>query len=67
MLSCRFLLPNSVIIQYIIIIIYLPLSSLFTTFLSEFKSFFESISTDFILIGDFKVQVNAHSLSSETI
>ena len=42
-------------------------SSLFNNFLSEFESPFESISTDnLIIIGDFNVQVNKHSLCSES-
>ena len=41
-------------------------SSLFTNFLSELESLFESISTDnLIILGDFNVQVNTHSLCSE--
>ena len=63
-LSCRFLLPNSIIIQFILI--YRPPSSIFNNFLSELESLFESISTDnLIILGDFNVQVNTHSLCSE--
>ena len=43
-LSWRFLLPNSIIIQFNLIF-RSPLS-LFNTFLSELESLFESISTD---------------------
>ena len=64
-LSCRFLLPNSIIIQFILI--YRPPSSIFNNFLSELESLFESISTDnLIILGDFNVQVNTHSLCSES-
>ena len=64
-LSCRFLLHNSIIIQFILI--YRPPSSIFNNFLSELESLFESISTDnLIILGDFNVQVNTHSLCSES-
>ena len=64
-LSSYFLLPNSIIIQFILI--YRPPSSLFDNFLSELESLFESISTDnLIILGDFNVQVNTHSLCSES-
>ena len=65
-LSCRLLLPNSIIIQFILI--YRPPSSIFNNFLSELESLFESISTDnLIILGDFNVQVNTHSLCSESL
>ena len=61
-ISCLYSLPNSVIIQFILI--YRPLSSLFNNFLSELESLFESISTDnLIIIGDINVQVNIHLCS----
>ena len=64
-LSYRFLLPNSIIIQFIVI--YHPPSSLFNNFLSELESLFESISTyNLIILGDFNVQVNTQSLCSES-
>ena len=64
-LSCRFLLPSSIIIQFILI--YRSPSSIFNNFLFELESLFESISTDnLIILGDFNVQVNTHSLCSES-
>ena len=61
----RFLLPNSIIIQFIVI--YRPPSSIFNNFLSELETLFESISTDNLIIrGDFNFQVNTHSLCSES-
>ena len=63
-LSFHFLLPNSIIIQFILI--YHPPSSLFNNFLSELESLFNSISIDNLLIlGNVNVQVNTHSLFSE--
>ena len=64
-LSCRFLLPNSISIQFIPN--YRPPSLIFNNFLSELESLFESITTDnLIILGDFNVQVNTHSLCSES-
>ena len=56
------MLPNLVIIQFILI--YRPSSSLFTNFLSELESLFESISSDNLIILD---DANTHSLCTEYV